>query len=176
MAPGATDGRLQPTRLRLHERAWVAPGAVLLGDVTLEADASIWFGCVLRGDIEPIIIGGATNVQDLSVIHVDRGMPVRLGARVTVGHRCVIHGCEVEDEALVGMGAVLLSGCRIGRGALVAAGAVVREGFAVPPGRIAAGVPAGLRGEVDAALRERMLGGAASYVAYAAAYREGRLG
>jgi len=170
---GAESDRLHATRLSVHPQAWIAPGAVLVGRVTLGREASVWYGCVLRGDLEPIEIGAETNLQDLTVVHVDRGLPAILGERVTVGHRAVIHGCTVEDDVLIGMGAVVLSGARIGRGALVAAGAVVREGFEVPPGRIAAGVPARLRGEVGPELYERILDGARSYRRAAAAYRSG---
>lgn len=158
----------------IHPEAWVAPGAVVVGGVEIGAESSIWFGCVLRGDLEPIRIGARTNVQDLTVVHVDHGFPVLVGDRVTIGHRTVIHGCVVEDEALVGMGAVLLTGSRIGRGALVAAGALVREGFVVPPGMVAAGVPASVRGPVDEALRERIRRGVATYVECAREYRAGR--
>jgi carbonic anhydrase/acetyltransferase-like protein (isoleucine patch superfamily) len=165
-----------PTSLELDPTAWVAPGAVLVGRVQLGAKASVWYGCVLRGDLEPITVGEASNVQDGTVVHVDAGFPARIGARVTIGHRCVIHGCTVEDEALVGMGAVLLTGCRIGRGALVAAGAVVLEGFDVPDGAVVAGVPGKIRGQVSPAIRARALGGAETYVACADAYRRGELG
>lgn len=167
---------LLATRLEIDARAWIAPGAVLVGDVTVAADASIWYGCVLRGDLEPIRVGRATNVQDLTVVHVDRGLPAIIGDAVTVGHRCVIHGCVIEDGALIGMGAVLLSGARVGAGALVAAGAVVREGFEVPPGSIAAGIPAEIKGTVNEGLRARILQGVDDYLACAAGYREGRLG
>jgi len=160
--------------LRLGEGAWIAPGATVAGRVALGARASVWFGCVIRGDLEPITIGDETNVQDLTVVHVDRGCPAVLGARVTIGHRAVVHGCRVEDEAVVGIGAILLSGSRIGRGAVVAAGAVVREGFTVPDGAIAAGVPAAIRGEVGDAMRDRFRRGVDSYVRLASRYREGR--
>jgi carbonic anhydrase/acetyltransferase-like protein (isoleucine patch superfamily) len=168
--------RFLATRLDVDSSAWIAPGAVLVGEVTVGPDASVWYGSVLRGDLEPITIGRATNVQDLTVVHVDRGMPVLVGERVTIGHRAVVHGCVVEDDALVGMGAVLLSGCRVGRGALVAAGAVVREGFVVPPGTIVAGVPARVLGEVDEATRRRIADGVRTYVRSAAGYRDRVLG
>lgn len=171
-----SESSLWPTQLQIHPDAWIAPGAIVVGRVTLQADSSVWYGCVLRGDLEAITVGAGSNVQDLTVIHVDRGMPVVIGERVTIGHRCVIHGCTIEDEALIGMGAVLLSECRIGRGALIAAGAVVREGFVVPPGTVAAGVPAVLRGPVSPELSERTRRGAATYVAGARAYRSGELG
>lgn len=167
---------LHADRLTLHPQSWVAPGAVLAGDVTLEAGASVWYGCVLRGDLEPIRVGERSNVQDLTVVHVDRGRPATIGADVTIGHRCIVHGCEIEDGAMVGMGAVLLSGARIGRDALVAAGAVVREGFEVPAGAVVAGVPARISGKVGPELRDRMRDGVASYLACAAAYRAGRVG
>jgi carbonic anhydrase/acetyltransferase-like protein (isoleucine patch superfamily) len=165
-----------PTRLDLHPESFVAPGATVVGDVAIGPEASVWYGCVLRGDLEPIRVGARTNVQDLTLVHVDRGMGTTIGANVTIGHRCVIHGCVVEDDATIGMGAVLLSGCRIGRGALVTAGAVVREGFEVPAGTIAAGVPAVLRGPVTDALRRRFASGVESYVALSREYRHGRLG
>lgn len=160
------------TILDIHPDAWIAPGAVLAGRVRVGAGSSIWYGCVVRGDLEPVRIGAWTNVQDLTVVHVDRGRPVSIGDWVTIGHRAVIHGCTVEDEALIGMGAVLLSGCRIGRGAVVAAGAVVLEGFEVPAGSIAAGLPARLRTErVGDELRRRIRAGAEGYVRLARAYR-----
>jgi carbonic anhydrase/acetyltransferase-like protein (isoleucine patch superfamily) len=167
---------LRPNRLDVHPSVWIAPGAVVIGDVTIAADASIWYGCVLRGDMQPIRVGSATNIQDLTLVHVDHEMPAIIGDRVTIGHHCVIHGCTVEDDALIGMGAVLLNGARIGRGALVAAGAVVREGFEVPPGSVVAGVPAKIRGEVTHELRARMAGGIEDYLACARGYRAGRLG
>ena len=160
----------------VHEEAWVAPGATVTGDVRVGARSSVWYGCVLRGDLEPIVVGDETNVQDLTVIHVDPGCPTRIGSRVTIGHRAVVHGAIVEDEAVIGMGAVVLSGCRIGRGALVAAGSVVREGFEVPAGAIAVGVPARIRGEVSDDLRERFALGVESYLGLMTARRrsEGR--
>jgi carbonic anhydrase/acetyltransferase-like protein (isoleucine patch superfamily) len=159
-------------RPRMAASAWVAPGATLVGDVALEDDASVWFGCVLRADLAAIRIGAESNVQDLTVVHVDHDMPASVGRRVTIGHRCVIHGCIIGDGATIGMGAVLLSGCRIGKGALVAAGAVVREGFEVPDGAIAAGVPALVRGRVREDLARRFKAGVASYVGLARAHRE----
>jgi carbonic anhydrase/acetyltransferase-like protein (isoleucine patch superfamily) len=166
------DSAMYATSVEIGGDAWVAPNATLTGRVSIGARASVWFGCVLRGDLAPIEIGEGTNVQDLTVIHVDRGCPVVVGKRVTIGHRAVIHGCVVDDDAVIGMGAVLLSGSRVGRGALVTAGAVVREGFVVPPGAIAAGVPAVIRGEVGPELRERFTSGVASYLRLAARYRD----
>src|SRR5205823_2729162 len=117
---------------------FIAPGAVVLGDVTLAARASVWYGAVVRGDMDAIVVGEATNLQDGTIVHVDAGLPTRIGARVGVGHRAILHGCTVEDDCLIGMGSVLLNGAHIGAGSVVAAGAVVPEGTRVPPGSLAA--------------------------------------
>lgn len=156
----------------LHATSFVAETAVLEGEVRLAAFASVWYGAVARGDLEPISVGEGSNVQDLCVLHVDPGHPVWIGARVTVGHRAIVHGCTIEDDCLVGMGAIVLTGARIGAGSLVAAGALVREGQVVPPGSLAAGVPSRVLGEVSAEWRERILRNAESYRELAAAYRE----
>jgi carbonic anhydrase/acetyltransferase-like protein (isoleucine patch superfamily) len=122
--------------------AFRALDARLTGELELGPDASVWFGCVLRGDDAPIRIGARTNIQDLTIVHADPGVPNVIGSGVTIGHRCVLHGAAIGDGALIGMGAVLLGGSVIGAQALVAAGAVVREGFHVPPRTLVAGVPA----------------------------------
>jgi len=122
--------------------AFKARNAIVTGDVTLGEDAGIWFGCVVRGDDAPLVIGARSNVQDLTMIHADPGAPNVIGDEVTIGHRCVLHGVRIGTGALIGMGAVLLGGSVIGEEALVAAGAVVREGFQVPDGMLVAGVPA----------------------------------
>jgi carbonic anhydrase/acetyltransferase-like protein (isoleucine patch superfamily) len=121
--------------------AFVASNAIVTGDVTLGRDVGIWFGCVVRGDDAPLTIGERTNIQDLTMIHADTGVPNVIGAEVTVGHRCVLHGARIEDRCLIGMGAVLLGGSRIGAESLIAAGAVVKESFVVPPRSLVAGVP-----------------------------------
>src|SRR5437016_11060661 len=126
----------------------VAPGAVLVGDVTVEDGASVWHGAVLRGDFDSIVVGRDSNVQDNVVVHVDRGMPATVGARVTVGHAAVVHGCTVGDDCLIGMNATINSGAVIGRGSLVASGAVVREMDRMPPASVIAGVPAKVIGSV----------------------------
>lgn len=122
--------------------AFVASNAIVTGDVTLGEDVGIWFGCVVRGDDAPLTIGRRTNVQDLTMIHADTGVPNVLGEEITIGHRCVLHGARVEDRCLIGMGAILLGGSRIGAESIVAAGAVVKENFVVPPRTLVAGVPA----------------------------------
>jgi carbonic anhydrase/acetyltransferase-like protein (isoleucine patch superfamily) len=165
---------LLPTRLDIDPTAWVAPGAVLAGNITVGKQSSIWFGCVLRGDLQPIRIGESTNIQDLTTVHVDYKLPAIMGDRITIGHRCVIHGCEIADDVLVGIGAVVLSGARIGSGALIAAGAVVLEDFVVPANAFVAGVPAKIRGEVTPELQQRIRVGCASYVSHLEYYRDGR--
>lgn len=132
----------------LHDTAWVAPNAAVIGRVTLSDKASVWYGATLRAEIEPIRIGTGSNIQDGVTIHVDPGFPAAIGANVSVGHNAVLHGCTVEDGCLIGMGAVVLNGARIGRGSLVAAGAVVAQGVQVPPGSLVAGVPGKVRREL----------------------------
>lgn len=141
---------------RIADSAYVAPSADVVGDVEVGEDASVWYQCVLRGDIAPIRIGAETNIQDLTMVHVDVDRPCDIGARVGVGHRAIIHGCQIEDDCLVGMGAIVLSGAVIGSGSLVAAGAVVTEGMEVPPDSLVVGVPARVIRDVDDELRERM--------------------
>jgi carbonic anhydrase/acetyltransferase-like protein (isoleucine patch superfamily) len=141
---------------RIEDSAYVAPSADVVGDVEVGEHASVWYQCVLRGDIAPIRIGAETNIQDLTMVHVDVDQPCVIGARVGVGHRAIIHGCEIEDDCLVGMGAIVLSGAVIGSGSLVAAGAVVTEGMEVPPDSLVVGVPARVIRDVDHELRDRM--------------------
>ena len=133
----------------LHEKAWLAPGAMLVGDVRLGAGASVWYGSILRADGSSIAVGEESNIQDGCVVHADDRGPVVVGRGVSVGHRAVLHGCTVEDGSLVGMGAVVLTGARIGRECLVAAGAVVREGMDVPEHSLVAGVPAVVRRQLN---------------------------
>jgi len=158
----------------IHPTAFVAPTAVVLGEVTLGADSSIWYTTVLRGDMAPIWIGARSNIQDGTIVHVDEGFPCRIGERVGVGHRAILHGCTVEDDCLVGMGSVLLNGCRIGAGSVVAAGAVVPEGMEVPPGSLVMGVPGRIVRKVDQALAERIAETWSHYVDQAKAHRAGR--
>lgn len=170
------SGRFLPTRLTLARTVFVAPGAVLVGEVTVGDESSVWYGCVLRGDMEPVLVGRQTNIQDGVVIHVDFDAPARVGDRVTVGHRAVLHGCTVEDDCLIGMGAVVLTGAVVGAGSLVAAGSVVREGQIISPGSLAAGVPARVTGEAGEEITRRIREGMENYLLYAARYRSGNLG
>ena len=166
-APGAWQARL-----RLHPTAFIAPGAVVVGDVTLGARSSVWFNAVLRGDVDRIEVGEDSNVQDNSVVHMDEGCPTLIGARVTIGHRAVIHGCVIEDDCLIGMGAVVLSGARIGAGSLIGAGALVREKQVIAPGSIALGTPAKVSGSLSEAHRAGMRRGWEHYVALGRSYLE----
>jgi len=127
---------------RLPDGAFAAGNATITGDVTLGVDAGVWFGCVVRGDDAPLSVGDRTNVQDLTMIHADTGVPNRIGSEVTIGHRVVLHGAEVEDRCLIGMGAVLLGGSKIGAESIIAAGAVVKENAVIPPRSLVVGVPA----------------------------------
>jgi carbonic anhydrase/acetyltransferase-like protein (isoleucine patch superfamily) len=157
----------------VHPTAFIAPGAVVLGDVTLGARASVWYQAVLRGDMAPIVVGEDTNLQDATIVHVDEGKPARIGARVGVGHRVILHACTVEDECLIGMGSVLLNDVHVGTGSVIAAGAVVPEGMRIPPGSLVMGVPARVVRHVDEGLRARIRGTWEHYVAQAARHRGG---
>ncbi len=130
---------------KIGHNVFIAPTAVVIGDVEIGDGASVWYGAVLRGDMEAIRIGADTNIQDNSTVHTDRGHPTVIGARVTVGHHAVIHGCTIDDHCLIGIGALVLSGAAIGRGSVVAAGAVVREGQIVASGTLVAGIPAAVK-------------------------------
>ena len=148
----------------VHASIFVAPGAMIIGDVTIGQESSIWFNSVLRGDLEPIRIGCRTNVQDGSVIHTDKAFPCMIGDDITIGHGAILHGCTIGNEALIGMGAILLTGAVIGERAIVAAGALIREGQEIPPGSLAVGVPAKVLREVTEAELERAQRGKDDYV------------
>ncbi len=144
--------------------AWVAPGATLIGRVSLHPRASVWYGAVLRGDGDAITVGERSNIQDGCVMHADPGKPATVGAGVTVGHRAVLHGCTVEDDVLIGMGAVVMNEARIGSGSLVAAGTVVLEGTDIPPGSLVAGVPGKVRRELSDEERESIRSSSQTYL------------
>ncbi len=160
-----------PSRLELDPTSYVAPGAIVVGEVKLGAHASVWFNSVVRGDSDRVEIGEASNVQDNSTVHQDEGQPARIGARVTIGHGAIVHGCEIADDVLVGMGAVILSGARIGTGSLIGAAALVREGQVIPPGSLVLVMPARVVGEVGEAHRAAIRRGAEHYAELARTYR-----
>jgi len=153
--------------------AFIAPGAVVLGDVTLGERSSVWYLAVLRGDMAPISIGDDTNIQDGTIVHVDEGAPCRIGRRVGVGHRVILHGCTVEDDCLIGMGSILLNDVHVGTGSVIAAGAVVPEGMRIPPGSLVMGVPGRIVRAVDAALTQRIEATWRHYVMQAERHRAG---
>jgi len=152
--------------------AWVAPNATLVGAVTLSERASVFYGAVLRADADTITIGEGSNLQDNVTVHCDAGKPTRVGSGVSVGHGAILHGCTVEDDCLIGMGATVLNGAVIGAGSLVAAGAVVLEGTVVPPGSLVAGVPGKVRRELSEEERAGIRVNAEHYLELAAAHRE----
>ena len=158
----------------IHPSAWIAPTAAVMGDVTLGPEASVWYGAVVRGDLASITIGAQTNLQDGTIVHVDEGVPCRIGARVGVGHRVILHGCTVDDDCLIGMGAVLLNRVRIASGSVVAAGAVLPEGMQVPAGSLVMGVPARIVRTVDERLAQRIAHTWQHYVKQAQAHHAGR--
>ncbi len=162
-----------PKTPQFDPSAYIAPNATVIGDVLVEAEASIWFGCVLRAEAAPIVIGPRSNVQDLSVVHTDPGQPCRLGAGVTVGHHVVLHGATVEDGALIGIGAIILDGAVVGAETIVGAGALVTEGLVIPPRTLALGVPAKVVRELREEELVRLQITAAWYVEQARIYREG---
>jgi carbonic anhydrase/acetyltransferase-like protein (isoleucine patch superfamily) len=153
--------------------AWVADNATVIGNVRLEAGASIWYGAVLRGDNDLIHVGRGSNVQDGSVLHTDDDFPLSIGADVTLGHQVMLHGCTIGDGSLVGIGAVVLNGARIGRQCLVAAGAVVTEGKEFPDRSLIMGAPAKVVREISPEQAHRIARGAGHYVDNAARHRSG---
>ena len=163
--------RILPTRLRLAPDVFIAPTAVLRGDVTVGPRSSVWFNAVIRGDLAPIVIGEDTNVQDGAILHVEVDGPATLGSRVTVGHMALVHGAVVEDECLISMGAMVLSGARIGTNSIIGAGTLVKEGWQVPPRSVVLGVPGRIIRQVTDAEIERIQKNWAVYVAYAVHYR-----
>ncbi|HUH53864.1 MAG TPA: gamma carbonic anhydrase family protein [Microbacteriaceae bacterium] len=160
---------------QVHPTAWIAPNATLIGNVHIGAGASIWFGAVLRGDIDLIEIGDGSNLQDNVVVHTDEGIPTIIGKNVGVGHLALLHGTRVEDGSLVGMGAKLLNNSVVGKGGFVAAGALLLEGHKVPEGHFFAGIPAKDRGLMGAEMAERVRTNALGYQQLAAKYRDEKI-
>lgn len=152
---------------------WIHETAVVLGHVTISDDVSVWPHAVVRGDVERIVIGARTNVQDGAVIHCDPGVPALIGEDCVIGHRAVVHGCTLENGVLVGMGAVVLNRAHVGAGSIIGAGAVVKEGMMIPPGSLVVGVPAKVVRALSAEEQANTIENAARYAALKDVHREG---
>jgi len=158
----------------IDSSAFIHPLAVIIGDVTLGPRVSVWPTAVIRGDNDRITIGADTNVQDGAVLHVDRGFPLEIGSRVSIGHRAVLHGATVEDDCLIAMGAILLNGVVVGAGSLVGAGAVCREGMRIPPRSVVLGVPGRVAREATSEITARIEQTVVSYLMLKEEYRSGK--
>ena len=158
---------------RVDPTAWIADSAEVMGNVHLGPDASVWFGCVLRGDTESMHIGEGSHIQDLSVLHADFGQPLHIGRHVTVGHKVMLHGCTIGDESLIGIGAVVLNGARIGKNCLVGAGALVTEGKEFPDGSMIVGAPARVVRQLTPEQIEGLRQSARHYIDNARRFRAG---
>lgn len=166
IAAGASVLALPSSTPSIDRTAFVADGARIVGDVSLGPGASVWYNAVLRGDSAGIAIGAGSNVQDNVSVHVDAGHPVVVGAKVSIGHNAVVHGCTIGDGSLIGMGAVILSGVTIGEGCLIAGGAVVLGGTEIPPGSLVAGVPAKVRRQLSDEERTGLIANADIYLGH----------
>jgi len=153
------------------EGHFVAPNASIIGNVVLHDNASVWFGCVLRGDADRIEIGAGSNIQDGTVMHADPGYPMTVGENVTVGHNAMLHGCTIGDGSLVGIGAVVLNGAKVGRGCLIGANALVTEGMEIPDGSLVLGSPARIRSQLSAEQQQALKLNAEHYVSNGVRYR-----
>ena len=156
----AVDG-LRPV---IHQTAFIAPGAIVVGRVEIGPRTSIWYNTVVRGDVDSVKIGADTSIQDGSILHEHAGFPLVVGNRVTVGHRVLLHGCTVEDGAYIGMGAIVLNGARIGSEAVVGAGSLVLQGQEIPAGMLALGSPARVIRPIKNEERERFYGAVGRYL------------
>lgn len=143
---------------------WVAPNAVVLGDVVLEKNASVWFGATVRGDCDTITIGENSNVQDGSVLHADYGVPLTIGPNVTVGHLVMLHGCTIGEGSLIGIGTIVLNGAKIGRNCLIGANCLITEGKEIPDNSVVMGAPGKVVKGVSDAQAQALIGSAAHYV------------
>ncbi len=157
----------------IYPDAWVAPGAQLIGNVVIEAGASVWFGAVLRGDNEEIRLGAGSNIQENCVLHTDMGYPLVIGPDCTIGHKAMLHGCTIGAGSLIGMGATVLNGARIGAGCLVGAAALITEGKDIPEGSLVMGSPGKVVRTLDDIARARLLASAAHYRENATRFRAG---
>jgi carbonic anhydrase/acetyltransferase-like protein (isoleucine patch superfamily) len=158
---------------KVAESAWVAPNAQVIGKVRIAARASIWFGVVVRGDNEPIVIGEGTNIQENSVLHTDWNYPLTIGANCTIGHKAMLHGCTLGDGTLIGMGATILNGAVIGKGCLIGACSLITEGKVIPDGSLVMGSPGRVVRTLDAEAQARLIASAENYALNAGRFRDG---
>ena len=165
-------GNFKNLRPKIHESCFIAPTADVIGDVTVGENSSIWHRTVLRGDVNKIVVGANTNIQDGSIVHVADDYPTIIGDNVTIGHGAIVHGCTVKDGAFIGMGAIILDGAVIGEGALIGAGALVTEGKEIPPYSLAVGVPARVVRELSQEYIEMAQDRAVKYAKLANEYKE----
>jgi gamma-carbonic anhydrase len=156
----------------IHSSAWVVPGATVIGDVTLEEESSVWYGAVLRGDINRIIIGPRSNVQDNAVVHLDTDYPTVVGELVTIGHKAIVHACKIDNEVLVGMGSIVLDDVEVGARSIIGANALITGGMKVPPGSLVLGSPAKIRRQLTLDEQKDIARWAWSYVETAKQFRE----
>jgi len=157
---------------KIHSSAWIVPGATVIGDVTIEEESSVWYGAVLRGDINRIILGPRSNVQDNAVVHVDTNYPTTVGELVTIGHNAVAHAAKIGDEVLVGMGAIILDDVEVGARSIIGANALVTIGMKIPPGSLVLGSPAKIRRQLTLDEQKDIARWAWSYVETAKQFRE----
>ena len=156
----------------IKESSFIAPNASLIGRVVIGEKSSVWFNTVLRGDMETIKIGDESNIQDLSMGHADPGFPLVIGNRVTIGHHCVVHGCRIEDDCLIGMGSIIMNGVRIGRGSIIGAGSVLLEGMEVPEFSMVVGSPAKVKKTYEESILDYIRESAKIYVKRSISYSE----
>jgi gamma-carbonic anhydrase len=159
-------------RPTIHSSAWVVPGATVIGDVILEEESSVWYGAVLRGDINRIVIGPRSNIQDNAVVHVDTNYPTIMGELVTVGHTAIVHACKIDNEVLIGMGAIILDDVEVGARSIIGANALVTIGTKIPPGSLVLGSPAKIRRQLTVDEQKDIARWAWSYVETAKQYRD----
>lgn len=152
---------------------WVAPGAHVMGQVVLEQATSVWFGAVLRGDNEPIVVGAGSNIQENSILHTDMGCPLTIGANCTIGHAAILHGCTIGEGSLIGMGATVLNNAVIGKGCLIGAGALITEGKHIPDGSLVMGSPGKVVRQLNDAAFEGLKASALGYQANMRRFRDG---
>lgn len=157
----------------IAEDSWIAPDANVIGNVTVEEGASVWFGCTIRGDNEPIIVGKGSNMQENTIMHTDPGCPITIGENCTVGHKAMLHGCTIGNNSLIGMGATVLNGVKIGNNCLIGAGALITEGKEIPDNSLVMGAPGKVVREIDEAGARGLTASAEHYQANMRRFRAG---